>query len=131
MRILCIVLLWPALLFAEPAVPLRAVVSESNTAPYAIFNAGQVLEAGLSKDIIDELASNLNRHVAYLNLPRSRVEPWLQDGEADVACFLSPDWVSAPDSLQWTEPLFISNVVNMLFNIQFKLTLRLFALISR
>lgn len=106
MRILCIVLLWPALLFAEPAVPLRAVVSESNTAPYAIFNAGQVLEAGLSKDIIDELASNLNRQVAYLNLPRSRVEPWLQDGEADVACFLSPDWVSAPDSLQWTEPLF-------------------------
>lgn len=108
MRSLCIVLLWLTFLCAEAAVPLRAVVSESNTAPYAIFNAGQVLEAGLSKDIIDELANSLNRTVVYLNLPRSRVEPWLQHGEADIACFLSPDWVSEPESLQWTKPLFSS-----------------------
>ncbi|GAB2925989.1 substrate-binding periplasmic protein [Rheinheimera gaetbuli] len=86
--------------------PIRAVVSETNTPPYAIFNADKVLQAGLSKDIIDELGLNLGRAVSYLNLPRSRVEPWLQSGEADLACFLSPDWVAEPDSLQWTAALF-------------------------
>ncbi|MBU1311996.1 MAG: ABC transporter substrate-binding protein [Gammaproteobacteria bacterium] len=107
MRSRCLVLLfWAQCLVAADPEPIRAVVSETNTPPYAIFNAAKALQAGLSKDIIDELGLSLGRTVSYLNLPRSRVELWLQDGKADLACFLSPDWIPEPDSLQWTDPLF-------------------------
>lgn len=91
---------------AEEAAAIRAVVSESNTPPYAIFNAENELEAGISKDILDELAKVLLKPVQYLNLPRSRVEPWLVEGKADIACFLNPDWVSEPTALEWSAALF-------------------------
>ncbi len=107
MRVVCTILfVLPLVLAAQTVTPVRAIVSETNTSPYAIFNAEQVLQAGLSKDILDELGRALQRPVSYLNLPRSRVEPWLLDGAADLACFLSPDWVTEPDRLQWTDPLF-------------------------
>ncbi|MEO3680325.1 transporter substrate-binding domain-containing protein [Rheinheimera sp. FR7-31] len=93
-------------LSAQPPLQLRAIVSESNTPPYAIFAADGSLQAGISKDIIDELARQLGAGVSYLNLPRTRVEPWLRDGKAELACFLNPDWVNEPEKLNWTGPLF-------------------------
>ncbi|PKM19858.1 MAG: hypothetical protein CVV11_09665 [Gammaproteobacteria bacterium HGW-Gammaproteobacteria-15] len=86
--------------------PLYAIVSETNTPPYAIFNADNELQAGLSKDIIDELGRRINRKVQYINLPRARVEPWLVEGQAEIACFLNPDWVNEPDKLLWSTALF-------------------------
>lgn len=62
---------------AQSPLQLRAIVSESNTPPYAIFAADGSLQAGISKDIIDELARQLGAGVSYLNLPRTRVEPRL------------------------------------------------------
>jgi polar amino acid transport system substrate-binding protein len=91
---------------AQSPLQLRAIVSESNTPPYAIFAADGSLQAGISKDIIDELARQLGAGVSYLNLPRTRVEPWLRDGKAELACFLNPDWVNEPDKLSWTGALF-------------------------
>lgn len=91
---------------AEEAAAIRAVVSDSNTPPYAIFNAENGLEAGISKDILDELAKALQKPIHYLNLPRSRIEPWLADGKADIACFLNPDWVNEPAALEWSAALF-------------------------
>lgn len=90
----------------EPAI--RAIVSDTNTPPYAIFNQYQQLVGGLSKDILDELASLMQREVSYLDLPRARVEQWLHSGEADIACFLNPDWVEQPDKLLWSPPLFVT-----------------------
>lgn len=95
-----------AWLSAQPPLQLRAIVSESNTPPYAIFAADGSLQAGISKDIIDELARQLGARVSYLNLPRTRVEPWLRDGKAELACFLNPDWVNEPEKLSWTGALF-------------------------
>lgn len=86
--------------------PLYAIVSETNTPPYAIFNADNNLQAGLSKDIIDELALRIDRRVEYINLPRARVESWLMEGQAEIACFLNPDWVNEPDKLLWSAELF-------------------------
>lgn len=91
---------------AEPAI--RAIVSDTNTPPYAIFNQYQQLAGGLSKDILDELASLTYGQVSYLDLPRARVEQWLHNGEADIACFLNPDWVERPDKLLWSPPLFVT-----------------------
>ena len=84
---------------------LNAAVSETNTAPYAIFSESGKLTAGLAKDLLDRLAVRLNARVNFLNLPRGRVTDWLLDGRADIGCFLSPDWVSA-DGLDWTPVLF-------------------------
>jgi polar amino acid transport system substrate-binding protein len=101
-----LLLLLSAMSMSQQQEPLRAIVSDSNTPPYAIFAADASLQAGISKDIIDELGRQLQRPVSYFNLPRARVEPWLQEGKAELACFLNPDWVVQPDLLLWTEPLF-------------------------
>ncbi|MFC4655570.1 substrate-binding periplasmic protein [Rheinheimera marina] len=84
---------------------LNAAVSETNTAPYAIFSESGTLTAGLAKDLLDRLAVRLDARLNYLNLPRGRVTDWLLDGRADIGCFLSPDWVRVP-GLAWTPVLF-------------------------
>ena len=101
-----VLMLISASIVAQDTMPIRAIVSDSNTPPYAIFAADASLQAGLSKDIIDELGRRLQRPVTYLNLPRARVEPWLLEGKAELACFLNPDWVATPDKLLWTDALF-------------------------
>lgn len=107
MRMSCLVfMLLSASSLAQDTLPIRAIVSDSNTPPYAIFAADASLQAGLSKDILDELGRRLGRPVTYLNLPRARVEPWLLEGKAELACFLNPDWVATPNELLWTDALF-------------------------
>ena len=88
------------------AEPLRAVVSRTNTAPYAIFDQQNRLTGGLAKEILDELAVRLNRPVQYLDLPRGRVVEWLVTDKADISCFLNPEWVPASYKLNWTPVLF-------------------------
>lgn len=85
---------------------LRAVVSDTNSPPYAIFDLTGNLSSGISKDIVDELGRQLKVKVDYLNLPRARVLSWLQEGQADIACFLNPEWVNEPDTVLWSVPLF-------------------------
>ncbi|WP_157610918.1 substrate-binding periplasmic protein [Arsukibacterium perlucidum] len=85
---------------------LRAVVSDSNTPPYAIFDDAGKLSAGLSKDILDALALVSQLDIQYLDLPRARIESWLETGQADIACFLNPDWVTEPGLYFWSPPLF-------------------------
>ncbi|MCA1929016.1 ABC transporter substrate-binding protein [Rheinheimera sp.] len=99
----CLLLLFSHALLAEP---LRAVVSQTNTAPYAIFDQQQRLTGGIAKEIVDELASRLDRQVLYLDLPRGRVIEWLITDKADISCFLSPEWVPASYKLSWTPVLF-------------------------
>ena len=85
---------------------LRAVVSDSNTPPYAIFDDAGKLSAGLSKDILDALALVSQLEIQYLDLPRARIESWLETGQADIACFLNPDWVDDRTLYLWSPPLF-------------------------
>ena len=85
---------------------IRAVVSDSNTAPYAFFSVDGKLSGGISKHVLDEVAKRLRGQIDYLNVPRARVEPWVSQGKADVACFLSPDWVADAAQFDWTVPLF-------------------------
>ncbi len=87
---------------------LRAAVSDSNTPPYAIFDASGKLNSGLSKDILDELALLTKLEINYLDLPRARIESWLETGQVDIACFLNPDWVAQPTLYEWSPPLFVT-----------------------
>ncbi len=88
------------------AEPLRAVVSQTNTAPYAIFDQQQRLTDGIAKELLDGLAARLKRPVQYLDLPRGRVVEWLVTDKADISCFLNPQWVPANYQLSWTPVLF-------------------------
>lgn len=88
--------------------PLKAAVSETNTVPFGIFNQNGQLVGGLSRDILQLVGLELRSQVQYLDIPRARLEPWLVSGEAEVGCFLNPDWVSSPKRFDWTDTLFVS-----------------------
>lgn len=88
---------------------LRAVVSETNPVPYAMFSTEGKLIGGISKSLIDKIGQLNQMSVLYLDVPRARVEGWLISNQADVGCFLSPDWVSRPKELAWVGPLFHSS----------------------
>ncbi|RVT48676.1 transporter substrate-binding domain-containing protein [Rheinheimera sediminis] len=97
-------LLLPCLTWSAES--LRAVVSQTNTAPYAIFDEHNSLADGVAKDLLDELAVRLKMPILYLDLPRGRVVEWLVTDQADISCFLNPEWVPATYKLNWTPILF-------------------------
>lgn len=109
-------LLWPAGAVQADGIkslnvlapPLKAAVSDTNAVPFAIFSSAGYLSGGLAKDIIDLVGLELRSQVQYLDLPRARLEPWLASGDAEVGCFLNPDWVSDPQRFDWTDTLFFS-----------------------
>ena len=96
---------------ADHGPALRAIVSDTNAPPYAIFDQNKQLVAGIAKEMLDLLATRLGLEAEYFDLPRPRVEQWLQNGEADIACFLNPEWVSEPDKLNWSPVLFTTQQV--------------------
>ncbi len=93
---------------ANPPAVIKVIVSESNPAPYAYFSVDGKLSGGISKLLIDEIGRRLTAQIDYLDVPRARIEPWVKQGKADIACFLNPDWVSEADKFHWTGPLFYS-----------------------
>ena len=94
----------------NPATPvIRAVVSETNPVPYAMFSTEGKLMGGISKSLIDQIGQMNQLPLLYLDVPRARVESWLTSNQADLGCFLSPDWVSKPQALAWVGPLFYSS----------------------
>jgi polar amino acid transport system substrate-binding protein len=94
----------------NPATPvIRVIVSETNPVPYAMFSTEGRLMGGISKSLIDQIGQMNQLPLLYLDVPRARVESWLTSNQADVGCFLSPDWVSKPQALAWVGPLFYSS----------------------
>lgn len=87
---------------------IKAVVSDTNPVPYAIFSAEGSLTGGISKQLIDEVAKMTASPVDYLTVPRARVENWIASGKADLGCFINPAWVTAPKTLEWVGPLFFT-----------------------
>lgn len=57
---------------------LRAIVSSSNAPPYALFVESGDLAGGISKDILEALASRSTLTLNFLPLPRGRVEHRVQ-----------------------------------------------------
>lgn len=85
---------------------LRAVVSNSNAPPYALFDQNSQLVGGVSKALLENLATRSGLNLHFLPLPRGRVEQWLLRNEADIACFLNPQWMEHPSLLAWSPALF-------------------------
>lgn len=95
---------------------IRAIVSDSNAPPFALFDQDSNLAGGISKDILEALANHSQLTLQYLALPRGRVEQWLLRDDADIACFLNPDWVEQPEQLLWSNSLFNTRQVIIRLN---------------
>jgi polar amino acid transport system substrate-binding protein len=87
------------------ALPLNVAYTLQNEPPYVLMSGGEV-SAGLIHDIGVELAASLQRRPVFVLLSRNRIEAGLFDGTADLYCGLNPAWVTAPDQLRWSPPLF-------------------------
>jgi polar amino acid transport system substrate-binding protein len=85
---------------------LRIAANEANGPPFVLYDAHGRFVGGLARDVIDPLAQSLGLRADYLNLPRARVEAWLQSGRIDGACFLAPEWVGDAKALRWSPVLF-------------------------
>lgn len=91
--------------------PIRAVISETNPPPYAMFDSQGQLTDGIGKAIVDAIAADLRGVAQYQNIPRGRILEWLKTGQSDMACFLNPDWVDDPKAVDWSVPLLSSQQV--------------------
>ena len=73
--------------------------------PYAYLDGGR-LTGGIMHDIGELLSSELNVTTSYLPVPRKRLSLYLERGEVDMRCHLSPTWLKSADSLIWSQPLY-------------------------
>ena len=90
---------------AYAAEPLRVAVGSSQTMPMMQFYRGEP-NAGIVHDIVHALGIALNRPLAFVVLPRARIELAVLDGEADLTCYTNPKWVRKPERFEWSPPLF-------------------------
>lgn len=89
---------------AAEAAPLVVIVDSSVQMPQALIRDGRVVD-GVQHDIAVELGQRLGRALRFRVVPRRRVGPTLQAGDAaDLICTYLPAWL--PEPLQWSKPIF-------------------------
>ncbi len=108
-------LLRPALLACLLLAPLRGwgaelvvLVDRAADMPMARFENGRLVD-GVHKMLGDALARGIGREARFLLLPRKRIAKALQEGQADILCGYTPEWIEG-DYL-WTEPVFTAEEV--------------------
>lgn len=91
--------------FATAGESLRVSWGAHNAPPYAIAEAGE-LRSGIIHDIGVEVARRTDSAALFLNVPRARYEEQLRNGQVDLTCITSPDWLEHPESFDWSPALF-------------------------
>lgn len=90
---------------AEEVPALRVAVSRAISPPFVVWREQQA-SAGIDVEIAQELAAGLKTRVDWVALPRLRIESALLNGEADIACNLSPLQTLRHDNLPQSPALF-------------------------
>lgn len=90
---------------ASAAPPLRVAVGSSQTMPMMQFYRGEP-NAGIVFDIVRALGAALDRPLAFVVLPRGRIEAAVLNGEADLTCYVNRKWARSPELFDWSPPLF-------------------------
>lgn len=104
-------LLPTGLALAVEAKPLRLAVVPAWAPPYGMFRDG-ALVGGISFELAQAIGEAARIPVQHVLLPRPRVDAAVANGEVDMRCHLSTDWVRNPEAYVWTGPLFeLVNVV--------------------
>jgi polar amino acid transport system substrate-binding protein len=84
---------------------LRVAVSRSLAPPFAVWRDNQAV-GGIDVEIAQAVAAQLRTKVEFIALPRLRVETALSNGEADMACNLSPLNLPKAETLAQSAELF-------------------------
>lgn len=76
--------------------------------PMARFENGRLVD-GVHKMLGEALARGTGRDLRFVLLPRKRIAKALQEGQADILCGYTPEWIEG-DYL-WTVPIFTAEEV--------------------
>lgn len=87
---------------------LVVLVDSAADMPMARVENGRLVE-GVHKMLGEALARGTGRDLRFLLLPRKRIAKALQEGQADILCGYTPEWIDG-DYL-WTLPIFTADEV--------------------
>ncbi|MDF9620224.1 ABC transporter substrate-binding protein [Pseudomonas entomophila] len=103
-RVLALLLLWTTQSLAEP-LALRFSIAESWSMPLMRTEQEQPVE-GILFDLIQALAREVGVRPQYHVMARLRLQEAMQNGDIDVRCYVSPQWLSErPGDYLWSVPL--------------------------
>ncbi|QVM93051.1 ABC transporter substrate-binding protein [Pseudomonas entomophila] len=103
-RVLALLLLWTTQSLAEQPV-LRFSIAESWSMPLMRTEQEQPVE-GILFDLIQALAREVGARPQYHVMARLRLQEAMQNGDIDVRCYVSPQWLSdRPGDYLWSVPL--------------------------
>lgn len=101
----------PANPLAAPAEPLRVLVSSAWAMPLLDQRAERV-RGGIVPDLAQAVAQRVGLPVAFVVLPRARMDAAAVAGDVDLRCYVRPTWSSTPEAYVWSEELFsVDNVI--------------------
>lgn len=87
---------------------LVVLVDRAADMPMLRLEEGRLVD-GVHKLLGEMLARGTGRELRFLLLPRKRIARALQEGEADILCGYTPEWIEG-DYL-WTDPVFTAEEV--------------------
>ncbi len=87
---------------------LIVLVDRAADMPMSRIEDGRLAD-GVHKMLGEMLARGTGRELRFLLLPRKRIAKALQEGQADILCGYTPEWIEG-DYL-WTEPVFTAEEV--------------------
>lgn len=90
----CWLLLLTLALSARAEQQLVFMAATNHAEPLSVWEKER-LSGGLLKDLGDLMAAELGREARYLSRPSKRAPASLRDGEADLFCYVRPDWIGS------------------------------------
>lgn len=84
---------------------LLILVDDSTEMPLAELQDNTLL-AGIHFDLGQALAKELGQQASFRVVPRKRVGPSLQNGEADMICLYQREWLPGP--FRWSRPFLVN-----------------------
>ncbi|MCP2071378.1 UNVERIFIED_ORG: ABC-type amino acid transport substrate-binding protein [Pseudomonas lini] len=91
-------------------VPLRFAITDGWAMPMVQIERGRPTQ-GILPDIMTSLATQVGMPAEFHVLSRARMDGAMKQGEIDVRCYVSPDWVSEGGNYLWSVPLFFQRDV--------------------
>lgn len=104
--VLSLLMLYIGQLPATELPPLRFAVADSWTMPLIRLENNQPVE-GIMFDLMNTLASRVQRRPEFHVMPRLRLQAGMERGSVDVRCFVMPSWSGGQSgNFSWSSPLF-------------------------
>lgn len=87
---------------------LVVLVDRAADMPMSRIDDGRLVD-GVHKMLGEALARGTGRELRFLLLPRKRISKALQEGQADILCGYTPEWIEG--DFLWTDPVFTAEEV--------------------